>query len=1003
MAVCPQCGEQNPDRAKYCLNCAAPLRSDAPPPEETRKTVTILFCDVTGSTALGERLDPESLRALLARYFERMKSSVERHGGMVEKFIGDAVMAVFGVPVVHEDDALRAVRAAAEMRAAFPELDVEGRIGITTGEVVTGTEERLATGDAVNVAARLEQAAQPGDVLLGEETLQLVKGAVDVEPVEPLTLKGKAQPVPAYRLLAVRSEEPARPIGAPMVGRIREQRLLADAWERVASERSCHLFTILGPAGVGKSRLAAEFLRSAGVARLVRGRCLPYGEGITYWPVVEVVKQLPDRELADDVSVPIRALLGDETLSTSSEEIAWAFRKLLEAAAAEQPLVCLFDDVHWGEETFLDLVEHVADLARDAPILLLCMARPDLLDRRPGWGGGKVNATTVLLEPLDHQETELLIESLMNVDETMRARIGEAAEGNPLFVEEMVAMLRESRNGDVVVPPTIQALLAARLDQLDTTERRVLQCGSIEGRVFHLGAVMALAPEAPQVTERLTTLVRKELIRPDKAQLPREDAFRFRHLLIRDAAYEALPKAIRAELHERFAAWLEEHGQELVELDEVLGHHLEQASRYKAELGQPHDVPARRAGERLAAAGSRAQARGDMPAAVRLLRRASALLQDTPERAHLLLALGIALSQAGELREADAVLTEAIDAAAAVGDRRLEHRARIESLARRIWSDPAASLEDLEEQIAVAIDVFEEEGDQLGLACAFKWRSEIANFHNRDEERAQALETALRHAEAAGDTVEENEIVNYLAGALLFSSKPADEAIRWCEDRLERPRTGAVAKVSLTGSLAHFHARRGSFDQAHRMMSAAKETAREFGLTWSEARLAEFAGWISLLEGDPVTAEREFRRGSELFDGMGERGRRGTLTFWLAEAVYQQGRFDEAVGLAATAEELTQEELPAIRAKVLATRGQLAEAAGVARRSVEVARDYKGVFTYWLLDAAEVFRLAGLEEEAVRAIEEALADYERNDNLVMAGRARERLAAMTQADARDLA
>ena len=399
--ICPSCGSENRDGARFCDSCAAALTAADASFDEQRKTVTVLFCDVAGSTALGEKLDPEALRLILARYFERMKAIVEYHGGTVEKFIGDAVMAVFGVPVLHEDDALRALRAAVEMREAFPELGIQGRIGVTTGEVVTGTEERLATGDAVNVAARLEQAAEPGEILIGEETYRLTRDAAVVDVLEPRTLKGKAGPVAAYRLISVHGAEGfLRNTSGTMVGRTREQRQLASVWERATSERACQLFTVLGAAGVGKSRLAAEFLASLDDTLVVRGRCLPYGEGITYWPVVEVLKQLPEVDLDPAAAETIGALLGNQKLVTSSEEIAWAFRKQLEAVARAQPLVCVFDDLHWGEATFLDLVEHVADLSRDAPILLLCMARPDLLDRRTGWGGGKVNATTVLLEPL---------------------------------------------------------------------------------------------------------------------------------------------------------------------------------------------------------------------------------------------------------------------------------------------------------------------------------------------------------------------------------------------------------------------------------------------------------------------------------------------------------------------------------------------------------------------------------------------------------------------------
>src|SRR6266498_1300898 len=652
MSLCAACGHELGPSARFCESCGTPVAAAVA--SEQRKTVTVLFCDVTGSTALGESLDPERLRALLARYFERMKGIVERHGGTVEKFIGDAVMAVFGIPQAHEDDALRAVRAAAEMRDALPELGLQGRIGVTTGEVVTGTEERLATGDAVNVAARLEQAAQPGEILIGDETYRLTRAAVEVEEVEPLQLKGKAEPVEAHRLLSLRAEALAieRHLEAAMVGRSDELDLLTRAYQRSIRERACHLFTILGSAGVGKSRLAAGFLASLGDALVVRGRCLPYGEGITYWPVVEVVKQLPEAELDELAARRIRGLTSDEQLVTSSEEIAWAFRKLLEAVAADRPLVCVFDDVHWGEETFFDLVEHVADLSRDAPILLLCMARPDLLDRRAGWGGGKVNATAVLLEPLAPKETELLIESLAHLDEALRQRILQAAEGNPLFIEEMVALVQESGDGEITVPPTIQALLAARLDQLDSDERDVLQRGAVEGRVFHRGAVQALAPEESHVVAHLTSLVRKELVRPDKTQFAGEDAFRFRHLLIRDAAYDALPKATRAELHERFAAWLEEHGADLVELDEILGFHLEQSYRYRTELGsigEEDRLQAARAGELLARAGRRSLDRSDRRAAANLLERTVGLLPEPrPEHVQALLDLGRCLFETAE-------------------------------------------------------------------------------------------------------------------------------------------------------------------------------------------------------------------------------------------------------------------------------------------------------------------------------------------------------------------
>jgi class 3 adenylate cyclase len=505
----------------------------------------LLFCDVTGSTALRESIDPEALRAMLARYFERMQRIVGRHGGALEKFIGDAVMAVFGVPVVHEDDALRAVRAAVEMREAFPDLGMTGRVGVNTGEVVAGTRERLATGDAVNVAARLEKAAPPGEVLIGEATLRLVREAVEVEALEPLALKGKAEPVAAYRLLSVH-EQPQRRVGAAMVGRERELGQLRAALDQVVGEGSCRLFTVVGEAGVGKSRLVREFLSGLEVTVAV-GRCPPYGEGITYWPVVEVVKRLGVRSSDGTVAAAISSLLGERDEGASAEEIAWAFRKTLEQAAAVRPLVVVFDDIQWGEQTFLDLVEHVALLASGAPILLLCMARPELTERRPGW------PVALGLEPLTEEAVERLIPA--EIEGRLRERIARAAGGNPLFVEEMVAMAAET-TGEVTVPATLRALLAARLEQLDPAERRVLECAAVEGELFHRAAVQALATGDAHVTRRLAALVRKELISPQqRTQLAGEDGFCFRHLLIRDAAYESLTKTSRAELHQRFAAW----------------------------------------------------------------------------------------------------------------------------------------------------------------------------------------------------------------------------------------------------------------------------------------------------------------------------------------------------------------------------------------------------------------------------------------------------------------
>jgi class 3 adenylate cyclase/tetratricopeptide (TPR) repeat protein len=978
---------------KRSVSPAEPLAAEPGPPlaqavhREVRKTVTVLFCDVVGSTAVGESTDPEVLRALLARYFERMKTIVERHGGVVEKFIGDAVMAVFGVPVAHEDDAMRACRAASEMRETFPELTIEGRVGITTGEVITGTEERLATGDPVNTAVRLQETSNPGEVLIGASTLQLVRKAVEVEALEPLELRGKAHPVEAYRLLAVH-EAPERRHEARFVGREQELAAIREARGYTLTEQRCELFTIVGEAGVGKSRLAAEALASMETPT-VQGRCLPYGEGITYWPVIEVIKQLDVLPADSAAASAINSLLGKSEAGPFADEIAWAFRKLLEEAA---PLVVVFDDIQWGEENFLDLLEHVAYLSRGKPLLLLCLARPDLLDRRPGW------PAPVRLGPLDSAQSDQLIEQLhghKQIEPALRDRILAASAGNPLFVEEMVAMLSESEGDEVRVPPTIQALLAARLDQLDPGERGVLERGAVEGEIFHRGAVQTLAPQEPHLSAKLTALVRKDFVLPDNAQLPGEDAFRFRHLLIRDAAYDTQPKSARAELHERYATWLEQRGEDLIELDEILGYHLEQAWRYRHELGDTGDPAlAAAARGRLTTAEQRALSRRDFAAALNLAERTLALV--TPDEIDPVLEVDRieALAGSGRIDAALATARAAADRAAAAGDRVAELSLRLEELSLGLFMQPEGWEERLETLLEQALPELEAAGDDLGLYLAHALAGLDAINRGRADAQIEALERSLVHSRRLGSPHYDFWVL--LADAYFYGSAPVPEMLSWLDAQEASGSRQFQLRLCRAGALAML----GRFDEARTLIADVRTELRERGNLMDLAISARWPSHVELLAGNPSGAERYLAEAFDFLEQQGERGIRATVAAYRAVAAYELGRLEEAEGWVARALELagapdlfTEISAGRVRAKVLARRGENESAERLARESVarveetDFLNDQADAYT----DLGEVLERAGKRDEASVALEQALALYERKGNLVVARRVRTRL------------
>ena len=1023
MVTCARCGQENPEGFAFCGACGAPLAAEEAV-REVRKTVTVVFSDVTGSTALGEQLDPESLRRVMGRYFDEMQSVVERHEGIVEKFIGDAVMAVFGIPVLHEDDAMRAVRAAAEMRERLAALntELEGdwgvtitvRTGVNTGEVVAGDAsggQRFATGDAVNVAKRFEEAAPPGEILLGEPTYRLVRDAVEVEEVEPLGLKGKSEPVRAYRLLSLEEDLPgrARRLDSPMVGRERELAALEQAYQRAVGEGACHLFTVLGAAGVGKSRLVAEFFAGVGdEATVMRGRCLPYGEGITYWPLAEALRgRYGDDPLAgiasslegDEAALIAERIAGAADLGGSPgppDETAWAVRRLFEAEAKERPLVVLFDDLQWAKTTFLDLVEHLADWSRDAPILLICLARPEFLDERPGWGGGKFNATSALLERLSDGESAELVTNLLGraqLDEDVRDRIMSAAEGNPLFVEEMLRMLIDdgllTRSdgewvpaGDlsqITVPPTIHALLAARLDRLGHDERAVIERGSVEGKVFHRGAVAELSTEQlrESVWNHLQALVRKELIRPDLTDLPGEDAFRFRHLLIRDAAYEAMPKELRAELHERFADWLDQIG--LAEQDEIVGYHLEQAYRYRVELA-PVDSAAEaialRAGERLGGAARRATRRADVSAAIGLSERALSLLPETHElRPRLLADLGHSLVERGDLDEAETAYDDGLAAANLAGDRAAG--ALIEARKATLQTMRGGLMDDAVATLRPRVEELEELGDEEALAEVLYLLGQHISWTDGDP--TDDLERAAGIANTLGNLGLEAAVIGWLCVDAFWYEGSVDDGLKLCARLMDRPNArGEVSRLRVIRG--NFRRMAGREEEGRADIEEGTALQMELGRTVDAHSLSMMTACVSLLAGRYDEAEDEIMPAHAALKAYGETGYLSTVSGIAAIALAAQDRSDEAEvyvdearALGADDDISTQTYWRAANARVLAARGEHDAARGLAEESLALL-DRRRVLDLAILcvNTAEVHRAARRPDEARRLLEQAI-------------------------------
>ena len=1028
MATCASCGHESEDPSAFCQYCGAPL-SQALLRREQRKTVTILFCDLVQSTGLAEG-DPEAFRRIQARYFARMRQMVERHGGTVEKFVGDEVMAVFGVPSVHEDDALRAVRAGRDMLDALEGLNEEvgaslgvrlqARIGVNTGEVLAGDpadRHAFVAGEAVILAKRLEQAAEPGDLLIGEATYPLVEHAVEAGPLELISVKGKQDDVGARRVHVVHRDAPgvARRMHAPLVGRDKEVQLLQHAFERAVEERSCRLFTAIGPAGIGKSRLAAELLTWAnGRALGAVGRCLSYGEGITFWPLAGVLRELGGdaaiREAlgADEASDTVLELLRGVTGASeagSSEQIFWAVRRAFEALARRRPLIICFEDLHWAEPTMLDLVEYVVGWSRDAPILVVALARPELVEQRPHWLAAQPQYDALTLEPLSNEAVEALLIDLStgaSPSPETRKRIVTAADGNPLFVQQMSAMVAEE-GGDVSIPPSIQALLSERLDRLSTEEREVIERAAVVGRDFPVAAVASLFSEErrAQVTPQLFALVRKGLIRPDPSPAASgEDRFSFQHVLVREAAYESMSKELRAVLNERFAGWLEGLGRG-PELEELVGYHLEQAYQHRLELGDSDEhtkALARRAGELLASAGSRALGRNDIQAALKLLGRAVTLLPEDDPAVGLRLELAQALLLSGQLAAAYGVAAETEARAAASGAELGAMRARLfgARVAAQMPREEAEGEGPSAALIGVAEDaraVFSRAGDELALAEA--WFATAWGQLMRCHWAAMlaAVEHALEHARRAGSARWEGELPAWQGTAMFYGPTPVDEALSWYEgQKTEHP-------IALTQQ-AMLEAMRGNFDRARVLAGSAEAAAEEFGQKLWLAAGGMALGEIEMLAGDASAAESELRRSCELLDELGEVGYRRMAVGELAASLYALERLDEADEWTQTAEALTPHDdvisqmlWRQVRARVLARRGQREDALQLARASVSLAEktDMLNLHGNALADLAEVYALAGVSEHGRAELEHALALYSQKGNRVAADRARRRL------------
>jgi class 3 adenylate cyclase/tetratricopeptide (TPR) repeat protein len=1039
MVVCPACGQQNPSGARFCFACATPLA----PTTERRKLATVLFCDIAGSTALGERVDPEAVREIMHAYFGEMGSAVAVHGGTVEKFIGDAVMAVFGVPIAHENDALRAVRAAWQMRDAMERLNADLqrryglalalRIGINTGEVVAGdvgSRQELVTGDAVNVAARLEQAAQPGQIVIGPTTARLVRDGVSLRPLNPLHLKGKAEPLAAFAVEDVPSltEQPARQFATPMIGRRAELERLSDELHLAGPGRSS-LVTVIGEPGVGKSRIAAEVVAAAlDRHRVLASRCLPYGEGITYWPLADVVRQaagISDEQSRAEALAYLQSICGEDearviaqaiglTEGTASKEaIGAAFVALFRSLADRQPLLLFIDDIQWAEAVLLDFLRALPDALDPAPVGVLCLARPELVEDRPDW------PVTVRLAPLSVAESSEFMVQMLGEGELPTAlseRIATAAAGNPLFLEELVGMLvddglvvrtdgRWRVTGDLaalLIPTSLRELLGARLDRLPGAERSALERGSVEGQIFHDGAVAELSDDGDRSAVRAALLAvrARDVIRVEEPRFAGEAAFAFRHVLIRDAAYDAMPKRLRSRLHERFAGWLEtKAGDRTAEHDEILGYHLEQSFQYREQLGNVSSADlaiAARAAEHLTTAGGRAFARRDADASVNLFTRAVALMPaNDSRRLELLRASSHMLIDGNQLIRGGTLLAALIDEATSMGDSSAAAQARLLQLLVRFTTEPDFGPAGMRSELEAITASLGRLDDQRVRARIHDTRAfvhdQLREFASVEDEAKLAIECARR----AQDRSHELEMYWYLLWALPRGPEPVESALGRVAVLLEEIGDDRAAVAQAECATAELEAFIGRFDEARRRADSALATMTELGLWVFVRRTRLVGGQVELLAGDAISAERTFRAVYDELRTAGDLETLASSVCLLAESLCELGRFDEAeelsiIGSAAAprGSVLPAAKLRCVRARARVRAGHVQEAlslVGDALTLTAQSDDLNLRASIWLAQA-DVLAVAREADAASRAAAAAVGLFEQKGNTVMAAR-----------------